>query len=168
MGLALQRLNRKLPPKGYFLLALVIILLSALAATDFSGRQALLTEGQIAPVDVVADNSFLIRDRQATKARQEMARKMQPLVLDLVTMPADTLREELRNLVLTLNEAHTTEQREALRKKISEETGEEISYATLRTLGSPEVQDIVPESLLPQAEQRLRTGVWPMPSVAQA
>lgn len=167
LGLALQRLNKKLPPKGYFLLAIVIILLSALAATDFSSRQALLTVGQIAPADVVADNSFLIRDRQATKARQEMARKMQPLVLDLVTMPADGLREELRSFMLALNEAHSADQKEALRKRLSEDTGEEISNASLRTLGTAEVQNFVLESLLPQAEERLRAGVLPELSIAQ-
>ena len=168
VSLALRRVNKLLPPKGFFLLALVIILLSALAAIEFSVRQALLTEGQIAPYDVVANNSFMFRDRQATDARQEFARKMQPLVLDLSAMPADTMREELRNLLLSLNGAHTQEQREALRKRITDEIGEEVSSAVLRSLASSEVQSAVLDSLLPQAEERLRLGVLPDLGVARS
>lgn len=168
LGQALQKLDKKLPPKGYFFLVFVIISLSALAATDFSTRQPLLTEGQIAPVDVVADNSFLFRDRQATKERQDLARKMQPLVLDLITMPADTLREEIRNLILNLNEAHSLEQKEILRKRMSDDAGEEVSNASFRALSSNDLQTFILESLLPQAEERLRSGVLPELSVAQA
>lgn len=164
----IQRVDRALPPKAYFLLALVIIALAALAATDFSTKQPLLTEGEIAPDDVVADTSFFFKDKQATNARQELARKMQPLILDLSTMPVDTLREEIRSLLLSINEAHSADQLESLRKRISQDTGEEVSVSTMKALASPVVQDAVLHNLLPQLEQRLRTGVLPELSVTQA
>ena len=162
------RVDKALPPKTYFLLALVIILLSALAATDFSGKQALLTEGEIAQDDVIADTSFFFKDKQATNARQELARKMQPLVLDLMTMPVDTLREEVRSLLLSINEAHNPDQQESLRKRIAQDTGEEIGISTMKALASPAVQNAVLNNLLPAAEQRLLHGVLPELSVTQA
>ncbi len=168
LSIVRQRLNKALPPKAYFLLALTIILLSALASLDFSGRQPLLTEGEIAPVDVIADNSFLFKDKQATSARQELARKMQPLVLDLVAIPADTLKENIRSLLISINEAHTAEQKDTVRKRIAQVTGEEVSAATLTSLASGEVQKVILGSLLPQVEHRMRTGILSQLSVVQA
>lgn len=161
-----QRLHKKLPSRGYFLLVLTLLLLSALTATDFNTRQPLLTLGEIAPNDVIADSTFLLKDGQATAARRDLARTMQPLVLDLLTTPADTLHDKVHNLLLAVNAAHTPEQKEALRLELAQETGEDIPLAAISLLAAPVVQAAILESLLPLAEQRLRRGVLPEVSIA--
>lgn len=156
-----ERLDKRLPPKAFFLLIAVILVLSGVATIDFSARQSLLTEGQIAPVDVVADSTFLFRDRQATQARRDLARKMQPLVLDLVAVPADTLRGRLQDIFLSLNEALSPERKEEVRTQLSEEFGIDFSATAFNSLSSASVQKAVLGPLLFLAEQRLKSGVLP-------
>ena len=168
ISLFLERLNRRLPPKAFFLLVLVIILLSALAATDFSARQRLLTEGEIAQMDVTADRTFLFEDKQGTKVRRTLARKMQPLVLDLVSAPMDTLRAQMQALFIDINKADDAEEKDKIRQRISQEIGEEIRPNTLDVLAGPIIQEELFATLLPLAEQRLRDGVLPEISVASA
>ena len=161
LSLTLNRIAKKLPPKGYFLLAVVLTLLSALAAADMSQRPALLTEGDIAPADIVADSTFLFRDRAATEAKRNIARRMQPLILDYVGDPVGTLHERLQALFLDTNNAHSVEQKESLRARLSQAHGEEVPLSVVTFLSSPVIQKIALETLLPQVEERLREGVLP-------
>ncbi|MDL2267627.1 HDIG domain-containing protein [Desulfovibrio sp. OttesenSCG-928-G15] len=154
-----RKVNRFLPPKAYFLLLLVMALLAALASADFSMRQPLLFEGEIAPIDVVADKTVLFRDKKATALRQDYARKMQPLILDLDVTPADRLRERMQDILLSINNATAPEQKEALRKKLAEEFKEKITPDTVSALASPVVQNAILGNILPMAEQRLRDGL---------
>lgn len=167
-SILLQRIDKRLPPKAFFLLAFVIILLSALVAIDFSDRQRLLTEGEIAPEDVTANHTFLFEDKQGTKARRALARKMQPLVLDLISAPVDTLRAQMQALFIDINRAESAEEKERVRQRISAEIGEEISADTLEALAGQPIQDALFSTLLPLAEQRLRDGVLPEISVVTA
>lgn len=157
----LHRIDKKLPPKAFFLLALVIILLSAFAATDFSADRNLLTVGEIAPADVAAEHTFLFEDKQSTRARRELARKMQPLVLDLIATPADSLRTHLQSVFIDINKAESPEEQEELRHRLSLLINEEMNLDTLEALASEGLQDELFTRLLPQAERRLREGVLP-------
>ena len=141
ISLLLERLDKRLPPKAFFLLALVIALLSALASTDFSARQRLLTEGEIAQMDVSADRTFLFEDKQGTKVRRTLARKMQPLVLDLVSAPVDTLRAQMQALFIDINKADDAEEKDKLRQRISQEIGEDVRLDTLEALAGPALQE---------------------------
>lgn len=157
--LAWRRFRKKLPPGAFFLLALVMFFLAALASTDLSGGQAPLAEGDIAPSDVVAGSTVLARDKWATILRQDNARKMQPLVLELNPLPADMLRERVRTILLSINGAHSPEQKEALRTEISREFGEDVPSSVITALAQPALQRVILETLLPQVEKRLREGV---------
>lgn len=167
LSLYAKRLNKKLPPKAYFLFVLVMLLLSALAATDFTKRPALLTEGDVAPSDIIADSTFLFRDKHSTQARQNLARRMQPLALDQVTQPIDILHERIQGVFLSVNNAHSVEQREAVRKDLSLLCADEVPHAFVTLLSAPVVQKAVLGSILPQVEQRLREGVVPDSGLAR-
>lgn len=163
LSIVSRRIAAKLPPKGFFLLAVVIALLAALAATDLSPQhQRLYVEGEIAQEDVSADRTFLFEDKRATAARQELTRKMQPLLLILDLTPAEVLREKVQSLLLAANTAHTEPEREATRRLLSEETGLQASHGVLTILSSPVVQNAILD-ILPLVEQRLRAGVLPEP-----
>lgn len=164
----LQRLDKRLPPKSFFLLACILLLLSALASTDFSAKQRLLTEGEIAQTDVTTDRAFLFEDKQGTKARRVLARRMQPLVLDLLSSPIDTLRAQMQALFIDINKASDPEEKENIRRRIRLEADEEISLDTLDILAGSPLQEALFATLLPFAEQRLRDGVLPEISVATA
>ncbi len=167
-SLFLERLDKRLPPKTFFLFALAIVLLSALASTDFSARQRLLTEGEIAQMDITADRTFLFEDKQGTKARRTLARKMQPLVLDLISAPVDTLRAQMQALFIDINKTESAEEKEKMRERISLELGEDISPEIVEALAGSALQEEVFTVFLPLAEQRLRDGVLPEISVATA
>ena len=167
-SLLLERFDKRLPPKAFFLLVLMIVLLSALASTDFSARQRLLTEGEIAQMDVTADRTFLFEDKQGTKVRRTLARKMQPLVLDLVSAPVDTLRAQMQALFIDINKADDAEEKDKVRQRIAQEIGEDIRLDTLNALAGPVIQEELFATLLPLAEQRLRDGVLPELSVVSA
>jgi putative nucleotidyltransferase with HDIG domain len=158
-GLLLQRLRRRLPPRGFFALALVLVLLSALASTDFSPRKRLFLAGEIATSDVTADRSFLFEDSAAAKAKREQAKSLQPLVLDLVTAPMEEQRQEVLSLLADVGRADAAEAEEALRRRFAEEWGDEFSQASLAALADPKIRDIVVQTLLPLAERALRAGV---------
>ncbi|MDL2279618.1 HDIG domain-containing protein [Desulfovibrio sp. OttesenSCG-928-G11] len=162
-----QRLDEKLPPKAFFLLLVAVVFLSAMATTDFAARGNPLAEGQIAPGDVVADRSFLFRDQAATMSRQEVARKMQPLIIDLNTARADMLHSRMQDLFLALNGASGAEDKEALRKTLSAEFDFEFSTAAMNSLASANVQKAVMEGLVPFVARRLYEGVLSDVSVAR-
>ncbi|MDL2317013.1 HDIG domain-containing protein [Desulfovibrio sp. OttesenSCG-928-A18] len=166
LSLFWHKIDRALPPKAYFLLALVILMLSALAATDFAPKQRVLTEGEVAPEDISADRTFVFEDKRATAARQDLARRMQPLVMDLAPMPVDAMREQIQALFLAINEAQSSEEREIVRKKFSAEIGEEVTMGAIMVLSSSIVQQAVLEKLLPLAEQRMLLGVLPNTDVS--
>ncbi|MDR2076506.1 MAG: HDIG domain-containing protein [Desulfovibrio sp.] len=159
LGLLLQRLRRRLPPRGFFGLALVLILLSALASTDFSPRKRLFLAGEIATSDVMADRSFLFEDSAAARAKREQAKNLQPLVLDLVTAPIEEQRGEVLSLLQALRETDNAEARDALRRRLAEEWGEDFSLASLTALADPKNQAVITDVLLPLAEKTLREGV---------
>lgn len=167
LRLFVQRVNAKLPPKAFFILLLVVVGLAGLASADFSARQTLLTEGQVAPFDVVTDRTFLFRDHQATLARQEVARKMQPLIIDLAPVAADMLHSRMQGVLLSINEALTPEEKEETRKALSEEFGLDISLAAMNALASATIQKTIMGSLVPQIAQKLHSGVLPDISIAQ-
>jgi len=169
-GLALfwRRFNKKLPPAAFFLFVLVVLFLAGLASLDFSIRQAPLAEGDIAPADVIASSTVLLRDRRATALRQENARKMQPLVLDLSFLPADTLRDRVQDILLAVNGAYSAEQKEDLREELSLEFSEEVPMAFIVALSTPAAQRAIIDSLLPLAEARLHVGVLPELGVAHS
>ena len=154
-----RRLSRKLPPGAFFLLVLVIFFLAGLASTDFSNRQSPLAEGDIATSEFIAPSTVLFRDKRATALRQENARKMQPLVLELSSLPVDTLRDRVQTILLAINGAHSPEQKEAVRAELSQEFNEDVPIATVTVLSTPVIQKAILNSLLPQAEKRLRGGV---------
>ncbi|MDR2161017.1 MAG: HDIG domain-containing protein [Desulfovibrio sp.] len=158
-SLLLQRLVRRLPPRGFFGLALLLILLSALASTDFSPRQNLFLAGEIATADVTANRGFLFEDRTATKARREQVAALQPLVLDLVAAPVEELREEILSLFTELVQAETAEAREAMSLRLRRERGEGFSPASLASLADPRVQAAAAGVLLPLAEKEMQNGV---------
>lgn len=168
LSVALRRIDKRLPPKAFFLLCAAIMLLAALAAVNISKPQALLTEGDIAPADIIADSTFLIKDGQATAARQDVARRMQPLVLDLTPMSVDVMHERVQRLFLKVNEAHTAQQLEEARKALSEDLGRELSHAEIVVLAAPVVQNAVLTIILPAAEQQLRAGVVSDPSLVRS
>lgn len=162
-----ERISKRLPPKSFLLLALTVTLLSALAATDFSPRTPLLTEGEVATEAVVADASFFFRDKAATTARQDAARKMQPLIADLNLFPVDSLRDEIHEVFRSMNEAQTPEAQAVLSAELAERTGLMFSQRQLEALASPGAQNAVTGVLLPFVEQRLRTGILPDLSLAR-
>ena len=157
----LQRFNKKLPPNGFFLLAVILLLLSGLAATDFSPKERLLVKGEIAPTDFTADRTFLLEDKKATNAKRELAEKMQPLVLDLIPNPIEDVRNKLQSLLIAVNQAEAAEEKEALRLQISQDLGEEVSLTTVSALASPDVQKAITATLLPLVEQQMREGILP-------
>lgn len=168
IAVAWRRFSKRLPSGAFFLLVLVIFFLAALASTDFSGRKAPLAEGDIAPADFVAGSTVLFRDKRATALRQENARKMQPLVLELTSLPEDALHDRVQTLLLSINGAHSPEQKEDIRARLSQEFNEDISIATISVLSTPVVQKAIVSSLLPQAEKRLRSGVLAELGVSRA
>jgi putative nucleotidyltransferase with HDIG domain len=158
-ALLLARLGDKLPPPGFFLLVVSLVLSSVPAAVDFDPRPDMLKEGDIATADVVADSSFLYRDDVATRARREMARKMQPLVLDLVTVPVEQLRRHLQRIFIDANEALDLDEQEALRLNLSREMRRRLSAGEAATLTLRPLQDAALQRLLPIAASYLNNGV---------
>ncbi|MDR2489568.1 MAG: HDIG domain-containing protein [Desulfovibrio sp.] len=154
-----ERFGKRLPSKSFFLFSFVIFLLSILASADFSTRQGLLMEGEIAQVEVTADRTFLFEDKQGTKARRALARKMQPLVLDRIAVPGHALLSQIESLFTDINEAHSPEEKEILCRRISRETGEPVSQEVLDALADTPVQNALFSNILPFIEQRLRDGV---------
>lgn len=161
LSITLKRIRGKLPPEGYYFLVAVLVMLAALSVVDMSKRPPLLTEGEIAQSDIVADSTFLFRDKKATEAKRNFARRMQPLVLDYMAAPVGALRQQLLAFFLQANNAHSVEQKEALREAISRTHGEEVSPDIVTLISSPVIQMIVMETILPQVEARLREGVLP-------
>lgn len=161
LSITLRRIKKKLPPEGYYFLAVVLVMLAALAAMDMSKRIPLLTEGEIATSDIVADSTFLFRDKKATEAKRNFTRHMQPLVFDYDPGPVGALHQQLLAFFLEANNAHSVEQKEALREAISKAHGEEVPAEVVTLISSPVIQNIAMETILPQIESRLREGVLP-------
>ncbi|MDR1490347.1 MAG: HDIG domain-containing protein [Desulfovibrio sp.] len=164
-SLLIESLNRKLPPKAFFLLCSVIVLLSVPAAMDLTPRPLPLMEGQIAPADITADSSFIYRNAEATRARQDLARKMQPLVLDLVTLPPDRMRARMQDMFLDANNSFAPEEKESLRQNLSKVLGVELDGADVAALASNSLQAAAMQNILPVMEKTLNSGVLPELSV---
>ncbi|MDR2124412.1 MAG: HDIG domain-containing protein [Desulfovibrio sp.] len=155
----LARLGKKLPPWGFYLLAASLVLLSVPAAVDLGPRPDLLRVGSIAPADVIADSSFLYRDDAATRARQDMVRKMQPLVLDFVSVPVEELRRRMQRIFIDANGALEQDEQEALRVSLSREMQRELTAGEIAALTSRAMQDAALHRLLPIAVSYLNSGV---------
>ena len=161
-----RRLQKRLPPAAFFFFLLVTVGLAALAATDWSPRQAPLMEGDIAPHDAVASGTVFFRDRVATAERQEHARQMQPLVLEFSAQPVEELYERIQGILLAVNEAHDAQQIEALHTQLSSEFGKAVPSDFIPALSTPSAQRAIVEFLLPLAEARLHAGVLPGQGIA--
>ena len=168
LSLFLERLNKRLPPKAFFFLTVVILLLSGLASADLRSEIPLLTVGEVAPTDVTANQTFLFEDKQGTKARRFLARKMQPLVLDMISSPVDTLRAQLQALFIDINKAENPEEKSVIQQRIGLEINEDISDNAFRILAGETVQESMFSTLLPLAEKLLVEGVLPDVSVTTA
>ncbi|MDR3176353.1 MAG: HDIG domain-containing protein [Desulfovibrio sp.] len=168
LSLFIERLNGKLPPKAFFLLGAVIVLLSVPAALDMTPRPLPLLEGQIAPADITADSSFIYRNAEATRARQDLARKMQPLVLDLVTLSPERMRERLQDVFLAANNAFTPEEKEILRKDLAKSLDMELDDEDITALASNSLQAAAMQKMLPLMEKTVNSGVLPELSVLGA
>ncbi|MDR0826908.1 MAG: HDIG domain-containing protein [Desulfovibrio sp.] len=159
LSLHLENLNKALPPKAFFLLAALIVILSVPAALDLSPRPHLLLQGQIAPSDIIADSSFVYRNTGATQSRQELNRRMQPLVLDLVARYPGALREYLQQLLLELNQTLNRTEQEDLHRDLSSKLGRVLDSADMTALSSPALQSAALNYILPFLEAAMRKGI---------
>ncbi len=154
-----QRLSLHFPGKGFIVLVFVIIALSALSSSDFSTEKPIVVAGEIAPVDITADRSFLFEDTKATQAKIEQTRQIQPLVCDLTLTPLDILHKQIQELIISINNAESFAEKEAVRQTLSHELGEEIPISMVNAMNTEEVQEIITQQLLPYVQQRLALGV---------
>ncbi|MDR2604321.1 MAG: HDIG domain-containing protein [Desulfovibrio sp.] len=155
----LTRLGEKLPPWGFYLLVASLVLLSVPAAVDLTPRPDMLREGSIAPADIVADSSFLYRDDAATRARQDLVRKMQPLVLDFASVPVEQMHRRVQRIFIDANEALELDEQEALRAFLSREMNRQLTTGEIGALTSRAMQDAALQRLLPIAASYLNSGV---------
>ncbi len=161
MQLVWRRIFTRLPDRGYAFLLLVIVGLAALGSINFSAPSSVILAGEIAPRDVVAEQSFLFEDKQATAARKKALRQSHPLICDQIIAPEELFHREVRQLFIDINKAATDEDRQALRQRLQEALNEDITLESIAALAEPRVQDLFLNRVMPNIEQQLREGVLP-------
>ena len=154
-------MHKKLPDRGFFVLAVTIILLSAFGSTNLSTRLQLLTIGEIAKTDILADSSFLFEDTAATEAKKTQIKQLQPLVCDLIEAPIERMHTTITQLFIDVNKALTPEEKELLRHTLSQTYQTEVPTEAINALSAPEVQEAISKNVITPLLVKLKEGVLP-------
>ncbi len=158
-SLWLDAQRKHLPDSSYAVLIAAILLLSALACIDFSPNVPLVTAGEPASEDIIADRSLLFEDAGRTEERRAQVRSLQPVICDLDLDSVDRLYVEIQNTFTAINQAQTQEEKDQIRRSLMGTGGTEISSADLNALSSTQVQTVALEQALPAVQKMLRVGV---------
>lgn len=159
LTLLTRRIIRLLPDKGFFVLLGTVALLAFLASYDFSPKNYIVNEGDVAAQDIMADRNIFIEDKEATQQKQEKIRAMQPLVCDLVLTPITTLRTQVQEIFIAVNQADEEEDFVGIQQQLDKEQVPGISLEEIQLLRNLDVQVLVMDTLVPFLQDLLSQGV---------
>lgn len=148
----------------YGILALIFtaLLLAFLIGIPYTENPALFVAGEIADQTVVAKRDFLVEDEEGTKLRRDKIRAIQPLVFNYNREVATHVRENILNLLHTINTFsiyHDIEGLEKIQKQFNSTYNTAITLNEFKTLASAKTQDFAFDTLLPWLDSRLSDGI---------
>lgn len=149
---------------GYGTLALIstALLLAFLIGIPYTENTALFVAGEIADQTVVAKRDFLVEDEEGTKVRRDKIRAIQPLVFNYNREVATHVRENILNLLHTINTYsiyNDIDGLEKIQKQFNSSYNTAIALSEFKALASAKTQDFAFDSLLPWIDSRLSDGI---------
>ncbi len=149
---------------GYGILALLgtALLLAFLIGIPYTETPALFVAGEIADQTVVAKRDFLVEDEEGTKNRRDQIRAIQPLVFNYNREVATHVRENILNLLHTINTCsiyHDINGLEKIQKQFNSTYSTAVTLDEFKTLTTAKAQDFAFETLLPWIDSRLSDGI---------
>lgn len=149
---------------GYGTLALLFtaLLLAFLIGIPYTENPALFVAGEIADQTVVAKRDFLVEDEEGTKLRRDKIRAIQPLVFNYNREVATHVRENILNLLHTINTFsiyNDVDGLEKIQKQFNSTYNTAITLGEFKALASAKTQDFAFDSLLPWIDSRLSDGI---------
>lgn len=149
---------------GYGTLALLFtaLLLAFLIGIPYTENPALFVAGEIADQTVVAKRDFLVEDEEGTKLRRDKIRAIQPLVFNYNREVATHVRENILNLLHTINTFsiyNDVDGLEKIQKQFNSTYNTAITLGEFKALASAKTQDFAFDNLLPWIDSRLSDGI---------
>lgn len=147
---------------GMAALAATALLMALLIGMPSTENPALFVAGEIADKTVVAKRDFLVEDEEGTKLRRDKIRAVQPLVFNYNREVATHVRENILNLLHTINTFsiyNDVEGLEKIQKQFNSTYNTAITLEEFKALATAKAQDFAFDSLLPWIDSRLSDGI---------
>lgn len=147
---------------GMAALAATALLLAFLIGMPHTENPALFVAGEIADKTVVAKRDFLVEDEEGTKLRRDKIRALQPLVFNYNREVATHVRENILNLLHTINTFsiyHDEEGLEKVQKQFNSTYNTTVTLDEFKALATAKAQDFAFDRLLPWIDSRLSEGI---------
>ncbi len=147
---------------GMAALAATALLLAFLIGMPSTENPALFVAGEIADKTVIAKRDFLVEDEEGTKLRRDKIRAIQPLVFNYNREVATHVRENILNLLHTINTFsiyHDIDGLEKIQKQFNSTYNTAITLEEFKALAAAKTQDFAFDNLLPWIDSRLSDGI---------
>lgn len=139
-----------------------ILLLSILTSINFEQDIPFFLAGEVATQNVEADRDLIIEDVAKTRAKQEQAKAMQPLIFDLDKESATRVRDDMMLFLHNLNIKSLEEDGlEIILSEFNILNGTNFPLTYMEALASAEAQKYAMEDLLPWLDSYLIAGILP-------
>ena len=135
----------------------MLVCSSIVAAVKVDPGVRVFLAGDIASLDVIADQNLRVEDREATTRKRDQVAETLPPVYDLSPDTYDSLKKGMLDVLALVRKPD--EDLEKLRLSLSEDLNAEIGRETLQTWRSPDFQDLVASQLLPWIREAYARGV---------
>lgn len=135
----------------------VIVCSGLLSAVKVDPGVRVFLAGEIATMDVVADQSMRIEDREATLRKREQVGETLPPVYDLSPDVFENLKKNVTDVLTLVRKPD--EDLEKLRLSLSEDLNAEIGRDTILVWRTQDFQELVLHNLLPWLSEAYSRGV---------
>lgn len=150
-------------PWGMGVFVCVLLAASILSSLRFDHQIKVFLAGDVATIDIMADQNLRYEDREATHRKREQVSDNQPPVFDLSMEPLESLRKLAADILLQAK--RTDEDQEKVRATLSEDLNSEISRETLQVWRSQDFADLMATQVIPWLKDMYSRGVTVSPGV---
>ncbi len=143
---------------GFVFFLSAVFLLSFVARLGFDNAVKVFTAGEIASLDVAADQNLQIEDVDATNRKREQVSEAQPPVFDVSPLPYEALAKSVEDIINAVQSAGG-EDLEKLRWQIAENLNTDIGGDTIDIWRQEDFKTLVKNDVLPWLKQNFEPGV---------